>query len=225
MFFTAVTGALVIAVLVLGAIVWRLVHLERQRSEARIAALAAAVDDPHWTPREWFPPRDDAPAGGGAPPLFTPPSSSPSRLPLFAVAGLTVVVSVALLLGSLAGYRPDGSGTGQALPASLELLSMQYVLDGDTLTVSGLVRNASGSRTPPLTAAVSAFDRQGQIVARGSARLDPVVLDPGKETPFRVDVTPARDLGRYRLSFLDGDRVVPHVDRRGDLARAARMNN
>ena len=44
--------------------------------------------------------------------------------------------------------------------------------------------------------------------------IDAYTLAPGAESPFNVDVPGVNDVGRYRVSFKTGNRVVPHVDRR-----------
>src|SRR4029453_125254 len=48
MWLIALIGVLSLAVLALALMMWRQTRLERQRSEARIAALATAMDDPRW---------------------------------------------------------------------------------------------------------------------------------------------------------------------------------
>ena len=40
------------------------------------------------------------------------------------------------------------------------------------------------------------------------------VLTPGSRSAFAVTVDHATNVGRYRVSFKNGDRVVPHVDHR-----------
>ncbi len=94
---------------------------------------------------------------------------------------------------------------------------MRHALDGETLIVSGLVRNPTTTATPSLSAVISVLGRDGQVVARGESPLDPVVLGPGKETTFRVSVPEVGDPGRYRVAFVNGSQIVPHVDRRSDL--------
>ena len=104
-------------------------------------------------------------------------------------------------------------------------MSMRHALDGETLIVSGLVRNPTTTATPALSAVVSVLGRDGQIVARGESPLDPVMLEPGKETSFRVSVPQVADPGRYRVAFLNGSHIVPHLDRRADLSRTALAND
>ena len=101
---------------------------------------------------------------------------------------------------------------------------MRHALDGETLVVSGLVRNPTATATPALSAVVSVLGQDGRIVARGESVLDPAMLAPGKETTFRVSVPRVAEPGRYRLAFVNGSHIVPHVDRRTDLSRAALAN-
>jgi hypothetical protein len=214
----ASTIALLVAVVALGSLVWHLVSADRRRTEARIAALASAIDDRHWTPQNAY-----VFAGSSATDMDTAFAPEPRRLNH---AALLVSGGVLAVLGTITLLLLGGSGGREtsALVASanapIELVSMHHAREGDTLIVSGLVRNPSELATPALTAVVSAIDRAGRVVARGSRALEPVVLGPGKETSFRVTVANARDLGRYRLGFVNENRVVPHVDRRRGAGQA-----
>jgi len=210
---------LLVAVVVLGTIVWRLVRLDRQRSDVRTALLASAIDDSE-NLAAFSEPGDARLLIHFAPEARPAPAT---RTILWAAGGLAVLLSAALLLAGRSSSRPDpGVDARATASSSIELLSMRHARDGDTLIVSGLVRNRSASSTPDLTVVVSALGRDGEAAARGASRLDPLVLEPGKETPFRVSVTGARDLGRYRVAFVAGNRIVPHLDRRSDRAQTAR---
>ena len=222
----AFTLALV-AALMFAAIAWRLRKLEQQRSDARVAALTAAIDDGP-APLDAFSSRKtDALVETRLVSLFAPEATPATNRVAFAVGALVVLAATIGLLLTTGGGAGTHAGKAAQAPraSSLELLAMHHALDDGTLVVSGLVRNQSESSTPALTAVVSAVGRNGNVVARGQAQLEPAVLEPGKETSFRVMVTHARDLGRYRLSFLDGDDVVPHVDRRSDLGQTASVTN
>jgi len=147
-----------------------------------------------------------------------------SRIPAFAVAALVVISASAILV---VGMNSRGRSARHAAPvtaSSIELVSMRHALDGQTLIVSGLVRNPAATATPALSAVVSVLGRDGQIVARGESPLDPAMLEPGKETTFRVSVPRVSDPGRYRVAFVNGSHIVPHVDRRADLSRTALAN-
>lgn len=216
--------ALSVAVLALAATMLHRARLERRRSEARVAALAAALDDPLWeTP--WAAGRNTGDIAPAQSVSFTVPEEvHTSRLPAFAVAAVVVVSASALLLfGMNSGKR--AARPVAAANASIELVSMRHALDGETLIVSGLVRNLTGIATPSLSAVVSVVGRDGQIVARGESPLDPAMLKPGKETNFRVSVPRVAEPGRYRVAFVNGSHIVPHVDRRADLSRTALAND
>jgi len=225
----ALVVMLSVAVVALAVTLLYRARTERRRSDARVAALAAALDDPLW----------ETPWADGANPFQAPIESSrgvsltvpeevhSSRIPAFAVAALVVLSASALLVAGMngGGRGPRRVAAAAAVTPSIELVSMRHALDGETLIVSGLVRNPAATATPPLSAVVSVLGRDGQIVARGESRLDPVMLGPGKETNFRVSVPQVADPGRYRVAFVNGSHIVPHLDRRADLSRTALTND
>jgi hypothetical protein len=217
----ALIALLSIAVLVLAVMLGQRMRDEGQRSEARIAALASAIDDPRWNSaldRDIAP---DVSASTYLVSLVAPPPTRTSRAPAFAAAAVVVLCIVGLLGTAMSGGRRAPRHVEASVPASIELVTMRHVLDGETLVVSGLVRNPSTSETPSLSAIVSVIGQGGQVVARGESPLDAVALGPGKETTFRVSVADVSDPGRYRVAFMNGSQVVPHVDRRSDLTRTA----
>jgi hypothetical protein len=105
--------------------------------------------------------------------------------------------------------------------SSLELLSMSHSREGETLTVTGLVRNSGDGPAQGITAVVFAFDRTGSFVTSGRSRLDDSTIGPGEESPFQVVIPKVKDVGRYRVSFRTEAGVVKHVDRRSTGLRAA----
>jgi hypothetical protein len=228
MWLTVVIVGLSLAVMTLAVLTVHRARLDRRRSEARVAALAAAMDNPPW---------EEVLIDDAERPTVTPVSSTmslvapdverPSRIPAFAVAALVIVGAGTLLfVGMNGGSRPTRLPVpASAEDAAIELVSMRHVLDGETLIVSGLVRNPAPSATPGLSAVVSVLGRDGRVIARGESQLDPLVLEPGKETTFRVSVSDVGDPGRYRVAFVNGSQIVPHVDRRSDLARTALAND
>ncbi len=195
-----------------GALAWRLLHEERRRSTARVAALAAAIDG-----------ADPAAVSPGIGELFAPTHSDAARgTPAIKVAA--GVVMAIILLVAVAVNRGERAGTTRpaAVAAPLELLSMRHGRQGDTLTVSGLVRNPrGGGDIARVTAVVFAFDRAGTFVASGRAPLDFTTLDPGDESPFVVSIPNVSEVGRYRVSFRTGDGAMRHVDRRAEQSRLA----
>jgi hypothetical protein len=196
------------------------IRLERRRSDARVAALASAIDDPRWQlpfQEEW--PQELAAQSAPAVSLVVPTVERPSRAPAFAIAAVVIVGAGALLFAGMNGGSRPARQVATVKAPSIELVSMRHALDRETLIVSGLVRNPTASATPALSAVVSVLDRNGGVIARGASQLDAVVLGPGKETSFRVSVLEVADPGRYRLAFMNGSQIVPHVDRRSDLSR------
>jgi hypothetical protein len=233
MWLVALTGILALAVIVLTGLTLYRARVERQHSDARVAALAAAIDDPHWAQRaanDWSPRVEeqehyDLPETSPRAVSFVVPDvKRPGRAPAFAVGTVIILAMGGLLLTGLNGGGRSHRSAVAAITPSIELLSMRHARDGETLIVSGLVRNPSMSATPTLSAVISVVGRDGQVVARGESRLDSDVLGPGKETTFRVAVAEVSDPGRYRVAFVNGSQIVPHVDRRSDLSRTALAN-
>jgi len=221
---TPLVGSLSLVVMVLAAITVRHWRMDRRRSEARIAALAAAIDDPRWPA-----PIDEAEGASFADTprgmsFVVPEVHRPSRGPAFIAAGVVVVAAGALLAAGMSGSSRSPRAAN-VTPSTIELTAMRHALDDETLIVTGAVRNSSQSATPALAAVVSVLGPDGTVVARGESRLEPVVLEPGKETTFRVSVPDVGGPGRYRVAFVNGSQIVPHVDRRSDLGRAALAND
>ena len=226
MWLITLVGALSLAVVALAVVTLQRARLERRRSDARVAALAAAIDDPLWeTP--WAAEARTGDALVSPPPvsLVVPEVERPSRTPAFAVAAVVVLGASTLLVAGMNSGSRTPRHAGVSKGSSIELMSMRHALDGETLIVSGLVRNPTTSATPALSAVISVMGRDGQVVARGESLLDAAVLGPGKETSFRVAVREIADPGRYRVAFVNGSQIVPHVDRRSDLSRTARASD
>ena len=226
MWMTTLIATLTLAVIVLTALTVHRIRLERRRSDARVAALAAVIDDPRWPTRlddEESP--DDVVAYPPTVSLVVPDVARPSRAPAFAAAAVVILVASGLLVAGMSGGSRTTRPAAAARASSIELVSMRHALNGETLIVSGLVRNSSTSATPALSTVVSVLGRDGQVVARGESQLDPVVLGPGRETTFRVSVYEVGEPGRYRVAFVNGSQIVPHVDRRSDLSRTALAND
>jgi hypothetical protein len=212
-------GSFVLAVL-FGLLAWRFAHEERRRSEARVTALAAAIDGSPAT----------------SPAMFTQHRRSAVQgRPLLKLGiGFAFAVAVIVLIAMSSGRRdverpvvadrvdaPEPSVATTGTPLTLELLSMTHDRTSEALTVTGLVRNAGASSSGGLTAVVFAFDRDGNYVASGRALLDFPRLAAGDESPFRVRVPDVKDVGRYRVSFRTDTGVVRHVDRRPAFAAKA----
>jgi len=215
------------AAAVFAAITWRLLAADRQRAAARVAALGAAIDaaDPPATQSrdlmraDLF---DAAPPTVGSRPLVK----------LAAIGAMAIFLIVIAAVSSNNAGNDAGNEAGRAAgndrrprettaSPALELLSMRYARVGETLTVSGLVRNASDGATGQVTAVVFAFDRTGGFLASGRAPLEFNRLASGDESPFQVTIPHLADVGRYRVSFRTDSGTVPHVDRRAEALRAS----
>jgi len=147
-------------------------------------------------------------------PLFTAtrrPGGPGYSLAIGAVTVAAVAAVIALL--SMAGGPRGAAGPD---PAPLELVSLHHDRDGDALVITGVVQNPRGGRDRRDVSAVAfLFDRGGTFLASGTALLDFPQLAPGGESPFRILVTGAAAVGRYRVGFRSPDgEAVGHVDRR-----------
>lgn len=197
-----------------GALSWRLVHQDRLRSASRVAALSDAIDE----------------ATMGESPVDTvsvQPEFLAHERPVvrtqsfFKLAvGFAMTVIVVIVFAMLGATRSSGTAAAAAAAIkspSLELLSMRHIREADALTVTGLVRNGGSGSADRLIAVVFAFDRSGNFLASGRAPIDFLSLAPGDESPFKVSVPNAGEVGRYRVSFRTEAGVVKHVDRRQAL--------
>jgi hypothetical protein len=231
----------------LSVIVWRLLRDERRRSDARVAALAAAAAAPVASA---FPPRRDAPRTDLADALakagrrhddelplheqpvtsgamfVTAPEPTPWWNRLAVMAGVALVITSAVLFGLAAKDRARvGTESAASAPVSpgLELLSLRDARDGDALTITGMVRNPRGAALRSHVAVTAyAFDDKGAFLASGRALLDVTALAGGDESPFLVTVPAAAAVARYRIGFRGEDgRVISHVDRRRSGPMAA----
>jgi len=210
MFLGFVVVAEMIVALAFGVYAWRLARAERLRSEARVAALAAAIDStsPTHTVTSMF---------------EREPKAGLQGRPLLKVAvGFGMAVLVIVLI-AMSGQRPKTVDVVQAAaapnvgPQSLELLSMRHERAGDSLKVTGLVRNRGAATDGSIMAVVFVFDRDGGFVASARAPLEFGSIANGDESPFQVTIPDVKDVGRYRVSFRTATGVVPHVDRRAML--------
>jgi hypothetical protein len=199
------------------ALCWRLMHQDQLRSAARVAALSNAIDDAT---------ADEVPASR----VPVEPQFLAHELPVtrrqgfFKLAvGSAMIVVVLIVFAMLGATRSNRSTTASSVAAAvhksaaLELLSMRHEREGDALTVTGLVRNGGTGSADRLIAVVFAFDRSGNFLTSGRAPIDFLSLAPGDESPFKVSVPNAANVGRYRVSFRTEAGVVKHIDRRQDL--------
>lgn len=192
---------------------WRVIAENRRRSEARIERLAeviragergeaAAVEMPHL-----LEPHED---------------TAPRRLVPLAAVGLGVVVLAAAVgFARTAADGPPGAPSGQpnARPASVatvDLIALTHERTGaGTLELRGDVRvPASRAMMEGMTAVALLFDSQGAYLSSSRAPLSARASDPTRAS-FFITVPDASRVARYRVSFRNGERLVPHVDRRG----------
>ena len=227
----------------MGVVTWRMMREERRRSDARVAALMADLQAPDVGPpetavphaRDVAPPRarparstgtlgvDTAEATTG---LLAPLHGSPGlvrRVLAFVAAAVVVVAVVAVTM--LSGPSRDAPVAPAAgTPDPVELLSLSHTKKGDYLAITGALRNPSGGTARgQLSVTAIVFDRDGVVVGTGQTPLPVRVLSPGSETPFTISLPDAERINRYRISFMQGQTSVRHVDRRGlhDQARSA----
>jgi hypothetical protein len=224
----------------LSAIVWRMLRLERQRSNARVASLTAAAvraekpareeTDLLLAPRSFseggpLAPRSDATGSRG---LFVAREHESPWSARFAVMTALALVIASVVLFSLAVRGPKGRAAVGAAPpkvtqaaatpsgAELELMSLRDSRQTGSLTISGLVQNPrTGTHLSRVAVTAYTFDDHGSFLASGRALLDVTALAPGDESPFTVTVPVADNVARYRIGFRDETgRVIAHVDRR-----------
>jgi hypothetical protein len=227
-----VTMLSLVVAAVSGVMAWRVLRAERLRAAARVLSLESAIDGEEIVYRTVD---DDAvhDFAWETPALTLAPQAPTNRLladdsvqeerssrhwTMLTAAACLVAGVVVIVLMAMFADRSDRSTppADAAAKPTLELMSMTHTRQGGALIVSGLVHNASTTEATALTTIVTALDRDGQIVARGSASLSG--LAPGKTLPFSVRIDHPGPLGRYRVSFRSSGGVLPHVDRRGPPA-------
>ena len=114
--------------------------------------------------------------------------------------------------------------TAEASARPLELVTLRHQRQGDTLVITGLVRNPpDATATQGLVAVAFAFDKQGTFLMSGRSVLDFPQLKAGEESPFSITIPQAGGVGRYRVSFRTDAGIVPHVDRRSAAPAAVQQ--
>ena len=210
--------------------------IDQTGSHARDGAPPVRATEPATPRRRPVPATPAARPARGAGPAVTPPvpvAESPTGL--FTVTGspaflrrvlatvvAAVVVLVVVSLPMLLGGTPADPGT--STPEPVELLSLAHAKEGEYLAITGSIRNPSGGiERGQLSVTATVFDQNGTVVGTGQTPLPVAVLPPGSETPFTISLPDADRINRYRISFMQGQTGVPHVDRRpaNDQARSA----
>lgn len=200
--------------------VLRLTREERDRSDARAAALTELIgEEPSDVSLQ------PSAVGLQRAPMFGSAATSveDTRPRLLLVPAIGVLIVGLALTGIYLWSRPQTAAAASPVASSpLELISLRHQRQGDTLIVSGLVRNPHAGRPIKGLAAVAfTFDRQGTFLTSGRAALDFPQLGAGDESPFSIAVPQSAVVGRYRVSFRTEDGVVPHLDRREPAARSS----
>ena len=209
MFLTVLSITAVIVACAAAAYAWRVARQDQLRSEARVAALAAAIDG----------------TGGDVPAAMferAPRTRLQGRPLLKLGVGFAMAVGIIVLVAMSSDRRATSAAERPAAPTAqstqeLELLSMRHARAGDNMTVTGLVRNRGEAASAAIMAVVFVFDRDGGFVASGRAPLEFARIAKGDESPFQVTIPDVKEVGRYRVSFRTESGIVPHVDRRATL--------
>jgi hypothetical protein len=204
----------------------RVQRREQDRSDARVAALAAAADDDLPSPESRIPATESRLSDSSGTFFGTVQrgEATTGRLPLFAAAGLIVLLGAAFIFLQATGDREGATAVQSVRSVPLELVSLGHERDVKTLTIKGTVRNpALGAKLEDLTAVVSLLDAGGGLISTKDVPLDYRALRPGEEAPFKVNVPDPGSIARYRVSFRAGTAVVPHVDRRMDSKLASAL--
>jgi hypothetical protein len=199
------------------AVTWSVMRAERQRAEARVAALGAAIDNTVTRGSSLFDVERRSAVQGA--PL--------TKLAAGFAAAIVIIVVIAMM-----GGRPRTTAAHPSTPAAvgdvaattgapLELVSMRHERAGEALTVTGLVRNSANAPERGLIAVVFAFDRDGNFLSSARAPIEFVTLASGDESPFRVTIPNAGEVGRYRVSFRTEAGIVRHLDRRPSAQASA----
>jgi len=224
-------GVTFVALAVAGALVFYVLRLsreDRERHEAHAAVLAERIGGPGSAAPTLEPfvpsaPIDrslvtigDAPLSN--PTLFADVDSKPrSGSPWLLAAGAVVVLLA--LTGVYIFNRAGATASANQGPAPLELTALRHERSGDTLVITGVVNNPGQGRAyDDLVAVVFTFDREGSYLTSGRAGLDFRRLSPASESPFSITLPSAAGVARYRVSFRTDAAIVPHVDRRQQLA-------
>ena len=212
----------------MGLTLFKVLRDERQRSDARVAVLAAA------TARVDLPPGPPVHGTAATEDVSTPvstrgdlfaagdePSAWPRRAAVAAAAAASVALAGYLMLPRPPAASPAAPTAAAAAP--LELISLRYTQDAKALTITGSVQNPrNGAAVSQVFATVLLFGPDGNFLTSARAGLDFTTLSPGDESPFVVTVPVTSAVSRYRVGFRTADgAVIAHVDRRAEATSTA----
>jgi hypothetical protein len=224
---------------------WRLVRLETRRSDARVAALAAAIYGP---------------AGPASAETSTAIATFPSEYPAVAAedrrasiltgrrslamasAAIAVVVAGLLILAasrpghaleenraavsSAAATASSQPSAGTTAAAPLELIALGHERGKDVLVVRGEIRNPSNGVPCDMPAVVVlTFDEHGIFLGSTESDASGEQLPPGGRAAFSVSIPARTTPARYKISFRSEGQIVPHVDRRVPEAGSDNIDN
>lgn len=222
----SITALSLILAIAMGVVLFTVLREDRQRSDARVAALAAASArfDLPLTPRAVEAQREPDEIVHTSNELF---AATPEPSPWARRVG--VAAALALVFGGVAYVAvpariADPPATSAAAPgtAPLELLTLNHAQQPSGLTISGTVYNPrGGAPVSQVFAAAVLFGPDGNFLTSARAPLDFTTLRPGEESPFVIAVPVAGAVARYRVGFRSADgSVIAHVDRRADTTAA-----
>lgn len=186
-------------------------------ADASLSRSEKAVDDPLSRADDLdLPGAAVSPAPGflGSPTIERSDGGRQRGLAIATLIFFTAIAGSFIVRMAGAGATPSAAAVDAGAP--LELVSLSHAREDRTLAVSGLVRNpVAGKPVEKLSAVVFLFDRAGTFVTSSRAQVDFLKLGSGDESPFVVSIDAPESVARYRVSFRTDQRVVPHVDRRG----------
>ena len=217
----SIAGLSLFVAIAMGAILFTVLREDRRRSDARIAALAAASAkfDLPLAVSEREAAREPEPIVVRSGELFAVGAESSPWASRFGVAAVLAVVIAAagyvLLPARMAA--PAAAATAATQPP-LELLTLTHTQQPSGLTISGTVYNPrGGAPVSQVFAAAILFGPDGSFLTSARAPLDFTTIAPGQESPFVVSVPVSGTVARYRVGFRTADgSVIAHIDRRAD---------
>jgi hypothetical protein len=219
----SITALSLILALAMGVVLFTVLREDRQRSDARVAALAAAsarFDLPLASRDAELLPEADQIVRTANDLFAVSAEPSPWRRRLRVAAALAVVISAVGYVVLPARTAAPSAAAAQVVP--LELLSLSHTQQPSGLTISGTVYNPRGA-TPvsQVFAAAVLFGPEGNFLTSARAPLDFTTLRPGEESPFVVTIPVAGVVARDRVGFRAADgSAIAHVDRRADATAA-----
>ena len=219
----SITALSLILALAMGVVLFTVLREDRQRSDARVAALAAAsarFDLPLGSPDAELLPEPDQIVRTANDLFAASAEPSPWWRRLGVAAALAVVISAVGYVLLPARTAAPSAAASQVVP--LELLSLSHTQQPSGLTISGTVYNPRGAMpVSQVFAAAVLFGPEGNFLTSARAPLDFTTLRPGEESPFVVTIPVDGVVARYRVGFRAADgSVIAHVDRRADATAA-----